>query len=348
MTEHPDPFDPPVDPLLAAWATAQAPPLTRFPHAAARVAHAALHDELAAVDDELEVLCARRRAAVVGLVRLRPRLWPALMHKHGRRRGRVDEVPLPPIPPGAIPVGGTDLREVCLGLLRRHGPCALRELHGLLHRYGYRVDSDRPVQRLADAMAYEVRHDRCHRVERGVYAAVAAEEPARGGGGSESALPLQPLPWSDPDPDRPQVDPVVIDDPERWSEGAWPAPEQSAPVGRYPDSALDQIVLLARQRAAALATHPTPPPRLTDEVEPTDGAAPAGPGPVDVGHPATPSAPASTTTPPPHPPRWERFVDESLPTVQRWASLRRLWEERRRRRDEEGPPVRSEGFDDEG
>ncbi|HEU5085608.1 MAG TPA: hypothetical protein VFU14_19870 [Acidimicrobiales bacterium] len=334
MTESPDPFDPPVDPMLAAWAADQAPPLARFPHAAARVAHAALNDELAAVDDELEVLCARRRAAVDGLVRLRPRLWPAVHHKHGRRRGRVDEVPLPPIPPGAIPVGGTDLRAVCVGLLRRHGPCALRELHGLLHRYGYRIDSDRPVQRLADAMAYEVAQERCRRIVRGVYAAVG-EEPARAG--TEGPSPVQPLPWSDPDRDRPQVDPVVIDDPERWSGGAWPSPDEppparTAPGRRYPASTLDEAVLLARQRAAALARSHRPP-------QPGGGAELPGS--------AEPPEGADTTATPSHPPRWERFVDESFPTVERWASLRRLWEERRRRREQEGPRRPWEGFDDD-
>lgn len=292
MSDHADPF-------YERWARRQHPPLTSSRRASARVEHAALHDELAAIDAELEVLCARRRAALDRLGALRGDLWPLDQRCHRRRQSRVDEIPMPPAPHGAEALGGAELRATCLGILRRQGPCALRELHGLLHRHGYRIEGERAVQSLADAMAYEVRQGRAHRVARGVYGAVAdgAERPH-----------AEPLPWEDPDEDRPQLDPVVLDDPERWSTGTWPAPpdrpgSQIRPPDRYDVSTLDDDVRLARARAAAL-------PRRHPHAEAHDAS------------------------------HWQRFVDESVPMVQNWAARRRRWaernEERGRRRAQDG------------
>lgn len=306
MVDHADPF-------FGEWAQRQRPPLTRHRRASARIEHAALHDELAAVDAELEVLCARRRALLDRLTTLREELWPADQRCHRRRRARVDEVPLPPAPAGADALGGVDLRATCLGLLRRHGPCGLRELHGLLHRHGYRIDGPRSVQGLADAMAYEVRQGRAHRVARGVYGAMAsAPEPP----GSD------PLPWEDPDEERPQLDPIVLDDPERWSDGAWPDPpdrpgSQVRPPDRYDPSTLDEDVARARTRAAALLDR-----------DPDRPAAGDGDRTPDLAHPQDV--------------HWERFVDESVPTVRTWAVRRRRQAEaaaeRERRRAQEGGP----------
>lgn len=310
MTEHADPF-------FGRWAQHQRPPLTRYRRAAVRIEHAALHDELATIDAELETLSARRRAVLDRLGAVRADRWPRDAQCHRRRRARVDEIPLPPAPSGAEPLGGVDLRATCLGLLRRHGPCGLRELHGLLHRHGYRIDGPRAVQGLADAMAYEVRQGRAVRIERGVYGAVAAGPATRS---------TDPLPWEDPDVDRPQIDPVVLDDPERWGGGAWPAaPErpgsQVRPPDRYDPSTLDEDIQRARSRASALvelrpAAEQVPPPSA-DESAATD----TGQAEHHVGD------------------HWERFVDESVPTVRNWAQHRRAWAQReaeRERRREEG------------
>lgn len=282
-----------IDPSFSRWAERQRPPLRHHRRAAARIEHAARHDELAAIDAELEVLCARRRSAVGRLDALRSELWPGDAARHRRRRARVDEIPIPPAPPGAIPLGGVDLRAACIGILRRHGACALRELHGLLHRHGYVIDGHRAVQRLADAMAYEVRQGRAVRIARGVYGAVG-DGPRLPGPG--------PLTWADPDEDRPQVDPVVLDDPERWSGGRWPDPpdrpgSQIRPADRYGASTLDDDVARARARAAALADD--------RETAPSDLA------------------------------RWDRFVDESVPTIRTWAQRRRLWAARAAQRHRE-------------
>ena len=300
MTEHRDPF-------FERWAARQRPPLTRAGRAGARIEHAASHDALATIDAELDTLCARRRAVLNRLNTLRSDLWPDEQRCHRRRRSRVDEVPMPPAPPGAEALGGVELRATCLGILRRQGPCALRELHGLLHRHGYRIDGPRAVQSLADAMAYEVRQGRAHRLARGVYGAVA---------GAPEPIGVEPLPWEDPDEDRPQLDPIVLDDPERWGGPSWPDPpdrpgSQVRPPDRYDPSTLDEDVRRARARAAALAddlvADPTGP-------EPTSGTADDA--------------------------RWDRFVDESVPTVRIWAERRRIQArraaERARRRAEEG------------
>lgn len=299
MTEH-------RDPSFERWAARQRPPLTRAGRAGARVEHAASHDALATIDAELETLSARRRAVLDRLNALRSDLWPDDHRCHRRRRSRVDEVPMPPAPAGAEPLGGVELRSTCLGILRRQGPCGLRELHGLLHRHGYRIDGPRAVQSLADAMAYEVRQGRANRLARGVYGAVAA---------GPDPIDAEPLPWDDPDEDRAQVDPVVLDDPERWGGPSWPDPpdrpgSQVRPPDRYDPSTLDDDIRRARARSAALADELAEERRRAADAEGVDDA------------------------------RWERFVDESVPTVRIWAERRRVQDrhgaERARRREESG------------
>ena len=310
------------DPFFQRWASHQRPPLTQYRRPRARVEHAASQDALATIDAELETLCARRRAVLDRLDTVRAELWPDDERCHRRRRARVDEVPMPPAPPGAQALGGVDLRATCLGILRRQGPCGLRELHGLLHRHGYRIEGPRAVQALADAMAYEVRQGRAHRLARGVYGAVAA---------APEPIGVEPLLWEDPDEDRPQLDPVVLDDPERWGGGAWPDPSdrpgsQIRPPDRYDASTLDEDIHRARARAAALADD------LAAERHRASAPDPASP------EPSTDTADDS---------RWDRFVDESVPTVRMWAERRRIQAHRAARRAEEGGGAHLWGEDPE-
>ncbi len=187
-----------------------------------RLAHAEDLQTLAAIDGDLENLTAHRRAVLERLVRYRHRLWPGMTGRHHRKTCRAEDNPLPPIAVGARPLWGCDLRRVAVAVLTRHGAQPLRELHGLIHRYGYVIDSRRPVQRLADAVAYEVRHGRLERLERGVYGPiVGAGAVAR----TDDVLG-DPSPWVAPHPDR-AVDPALRDDPERWSQGRWSTDEQA-------------------------------------------------------------------------------------------------------------------------
>jgi len=200
---------------------------SRTPRDAWVEAHAAASARLSTVDGELESLLADRMTCLEQLAVLRARLNRRWTDHHVRRHARVDEPPVPPAPPGATSVDGVDLRAVCVALLRRHGPQTLRTLHGLLHQYGYVVGGVRPVQRLGDAMAYEVRCGRLIRVGRGTYAADDGAPPARRRSWEGPPPGLgSPLPWSRPvtDPGPPHVDPPVANDPEHWSGGAWPAP----------------------------------------------------------------------------------------------------------------------------
>ena len=87
-------------------------------------------------------------------------------------------------------VGGRRLRAVALTILRRHGMLTLRDLHGLIHAYGYCVHGSHPAKNLADAMAYEVEQGRADRIERGRYAqrAGGAADPFRRGGTTRAQL----------------------------------------------------------------------------------------------------------------------------------------------------------------
>lgn len=242
------------DPFLTTWMRTRRPPLAPRHLLAARLQRAAALDELERIDHELEALSARRRELLDRLDRLRGRLWPNRSGHHQRCRGAVDEPPVPPPPPGAERVAGRDLRTTAVALLHRHGSCPLRELHGLLHRYGYVIDGARPVQQLSDALRYEVEQGRCERVSRGVYRAVCPSPPAE-------LHTVEPLPWSDPDRLHPPADPSVADDPERWSQGAWPssgldadAPDDDACTEESPcpGHELDESIRRTRARTAEL------------------------------------------------------------------------------------------------
>lgn len=175
-------------------------------------------------------------------------------------------LPTPPGPRRRFPsrqLRRHELRSVCLTILRRHGPQRLRDLHGLLHCYGYFVASVRPVQRSGDAMAYEERCGRARRVARGTYEAVAdAPEPPRPGWWGPSPEPdPRPLPWVRPetDPGPPLVDPRVADDPELWSGRAWPGPpDPFDPPNGTPDGRGRQPTTVGSARASRRKTATIP------------------------------------------------------------------------------------------
>lgn len=194
----------------------------------------ALVHRLRRIDDRLDDLSAERRAIVDELAAVREDLYPPVPWCRGRRPPDIDRAPLPPAPAGAQVLRGRALRSTCLSILRRHGALGLRELHGLLHRYGYLVGAARPVTALSDAMAYETERGRARRTGHGVYEAVAGTERAdRPGGGP--GLPPQPGgPWSDPGPSH--LDPDLDADPSGW--GAQPA-------SRSPDGVLGIPVAVA-------------------------------------------------------------------------------------------------------
>jgi hypothetical protein len=129
-----------------------------------------LRAEMDELDHQLDALSRRRREAARRLRIARRELFPNLT-----RRGRCplpDGTPaLPPVPPGAVGLWGRQLRARCREILDVGGHVLeLRDLHALLHRRGFYVDSSHPVKALADAMRYEVGVGRLRRVRRGVYA----------------------------------------------------------------------------------------------------------------------------------------------------------------------------------
>lgn len=204
----------------------------------ARAFHADATQRVRAIDAEIEELVDERLACLDVLVDCRDQLRRRWSNRHSRRRASVDEAPFPGAPPGAKPLYGVDLRSVALTLLRRHGPQRLRDLHGLIHLYGYRIDSERPVQRLGDAMAYELSQGRAERLERGVYG------PTDGYPGPDRYAPPPqdldaPLPWERPvtDPGPPHLDPDVAQDPELWSGAQWPTADDLP--GDEPETAQD-------------------------------------------------------------------------------------------------------------
>ncbi len=252
-----------------------------------RLAHAASLDELASLDQELEVLAARRRATLDHLAAYRRRLWPGMRGRHHRKTCRAEDNPMPPAAVDAEELWGGELRQAAVQVLRRHGAQTLREIHGLLHRYGYVIEGCRPVQRLADALAYEVRHGRCVRATRGVYGPVdsAAELSTLGdlGAGLQDWMPPGD---GGGGPDR-MVDPSVRADPERWSGGSWPSDAQAgSDLTAVPDDPadddlgvdLDFCVRATRARVAALYAERLgpPPPRYSPTrprpTHPTDPA----------------------------------------------------------------------------
>jgi len=234
-------------------------------HHELKEAHATAMVRLRAVDAELQELLVDRRSCLDELEGLRSRVDRRYGTRHGgRRRPLVDEPPVPPTPPDALPLFGTDLRAVAIRLLRRHGAHRLRDLHGLLHCYGYAVAGPHPVKDLADAMGYEVRCGRARRVARGVYEAEPHGDdvpyPRWLGAQPEDRLPL---PWSEPvtEPGPPLVDPPVAEDPVLWSGGGYPDPPAPGP-----------------DRPAEPTSAPPAPPALPDGIGPHPEPPPDGVG----------------------------------------------------------------------
>ena len=202
----------------------------------ARVQHADASRRIRTIDEAIESLVDERLAFLDVLVECRDQLRIRFGSRHSRRRATIDEAPFPGPPPAAKPLSGIDLRSVALTILRRHGPQRLRDLHALIHLYGYLVESDRPVQRLADAMAYELSQGRVERLERGVY---TATNPHPGPDRYEPP-PCDldgPLPWSRPvtEPGPPHLDPDVAHDPELWSGSQWPTEDDLPDEPPEPD-----------------------------------------------------------------------------------------------------------------
>ncbi len=147
-----------------------------------------LCDELDELDREAIEWSARRHALVTEIDHIHDQLWPRFERWHGRRPPRPDHPLLPALEPHADVVGGRRLRAVAITILRRHGLLSLRDLHGLIHAYGYCVYGTHPAKNLADAMGYEVEQGRADRIERGRYQA-ADRRPGR-----DVPLPAPPDP----------------------------------------------------------------------------------------------------------------------------------------------------------
>lgn len=270
-----------------------------------RLAHSTSMQHLDALDRALEVLTARRREVLGRLGEYRTRLWPGMQGRHHRKTCRLEDEPMPPAAVDAVALWGGDLRRVMTAIVRRHGDITLRELHGLIHRYGYTVDSVRPVQRLADAAAFEVRHGRMERIRRGVYGPGPAA-----GIDSTTVLPAEPNEWVSPAAaagDGHQdsaVDPALALDPERWSASAWSSSAQLGgewcagepdPFVRDLAEDLDATVTAARDRLAATLVErlgPQPP-----QYDPHPGRRPTRRTPSTGG-----PAPRTPTDPPPSEP----------------------------------------------
>ena len=206
----------------------------------ARALHATSTERITSIDAAIVALVDQRLACLDVLVDCRDQLRPRWSSRHTRRRNSVDEAPFPQPGPTAQPIWGIELRSVALTVLRRHGPQRLRDLHALIHLYGYCIESQRPVQRLGDAMAYELGQGRVERLERGVYGATDTDLGPRRYRPPTTELG-QPLPWDRPVADPPLLDPDLAADPELWSGGAWPTeadlpPEEDEPPPTEPAS----------------------------------------------------------------------------------------------------------------
>ncbi len=173
----------------------------------------ALVHRLSELDRSMEALSHERIAIVDALALARDELYPPIPWCHGRRPPDIDVAPLPPAPDGSEALTGRALRAACLEILRRHGDLPLRQLHGLLHRYGYVIGSRRPVAALSDALRHEVRSGRARRVERGTYGA----RPRTSDKTTHRTPPLPqvPAPWDDRQPT--PLDPVLDEDPPTWA-----------------------------------------------------------------------------------------------------------------------------------
>jgi hypothetical protein len=109
------------------------------------------------------------------LAEMRVTLWPRIDRTDIVQRFRITRrggpPPIPPVTRDANPLQGKHLRSGALAVLARNDrPMPLTEIHRELHLNGYSIASRHPVQRLADALAYETRKGRARRVERATYA----------------------------------------------------------------------------------------------------------------------------------------------------------------------------------
>lgn len=131
-----------------------------------------LRAELREIDASLASIGARRHSLAKKLAACRDELWPRDRRRFGRRPGPDGAVQLPTLPEQPTKLWGRRLRAICLGILKVTGTSTLTELHVLLHRRGYEVDSDNAVKALADALGYETDNGRASRVGRGIYEAL--------------------------------------------------------------------------------------------------------------------------------------------------------------------------------
>ncbi len=243
----------------------------------ARALHATSTERISSIDAAIEELVDQRLACLDVLVDCRDQLRPRWSSRHSRRRNSVDEAPFPEPPPSAEPVEGIALRSLALTLLRRHGPQRLRDLHALIHLHGYRIASDRPVQRLGDAMAYELSQGRVERLERGVYG------PTEGHPGPPRYVPPTtqlgtPLPWDRPVTDPPLIDPTHAADPELWSRAEWPteddfpaeAPDPDPEDAHEDDVDVDEAPTSETPDPAPSTADPAPPSTALGDDSPTN------------------------------------------------------------------------------
>lgn len=130
-----------------------------------------LVDALDKLDTELTDWLTRRRRILAEARMLHDRLWPSFPNRRVDRPPSPDTWPLPPEAQHPYPLRGLVLRRWCLAILRRHGPCRLRELRALVNLYGCAVEGDNVPKVLSDALRREVTLGRAVRIERGTYAA---------------------------------------------------------------------------------------------------------------------------------------------------------------------------------
>jgi hypothetical protein len=150
------------------------PPRTPEEKASLLAERAELLERAKQIDAKQRTLAEEMGALRRQLAHLRVVMWPRIEPKdivQGFRHTRVNgPAPIPPVARNAHQVRGRALRVAALAVLARHQrPMTLTEIHRELHLQGYAIESRMPVQRLADALAYEVRKGRAARVDRGVY-----------------------------------------------------------------------------------------------------------------------------------------------------------------------------------
>ena len=148
-------------------------------------------DDLDALDAEGVEWMRRRRTVLNDALAMHEKLWPTLPGGWARRPPRPDQAPLPPCESDARPVRGVELRATSLRILDRHHLLCLRELHVLLHLYGFVIDSRTPVKALGDALGHEARAGRVERVARGWYRALVGDLPGR----ADPVLRAAPEDW---------------------------------------------------------------------------------------------------------------------------------------------------------